>query len=116
MSNVSRIHSNKTPQRIHYIPEWAEMRHLKQVNIVEELNVDKGLVSKWFRGTLPKPEYLEKLAALFGTDVQGLFREPHDDWLAKFFRDKTEEQKDRAISMLKLFFDQHEDGTGTDGK
>jgi transcriptional regulator with XRE-family HTH domain len=114
MRNVSKVHQDKTPQRIHFIPEWADKRNLKQVDVVRETGADKGLVSKWFSGTLPKPEYLEKLAALFGTDVPGLFRDPDDDWLAKFFQDKTEEQKEKAISMLKLLFDQTTRKSGTD--
>lgn len=111
MSNISFIHSNKTPKRLHFIPEWAEKRQLQQADIVRELGVDKGLVSRWFHGTLPKQEYLKSLAALFDTDVQGLFQHPDDDWLAKFFRDKTEEQKEKAISMLKILFEAQRTGT-----
>ncbi|WP_429924899.1 helix-turn-helix domain-containing protein [Agrobacterium vitis] len=108
MSNISKIHSGKTPHRLHFIPEWAEKRNLRQVDIVREVGADKGLVSKWFKGVLPNPEYLESLAALFSTDVSGLFRHPDDDWLSRFFLDKTEEQKEKAISMLKIMFDDQE--------
>lgn len=112
MSNTTKIHQGKTPIRIHFIEEWAEKRGLRQKDIVSELDVDKGLVSKWFnKGVLPGPEYLERLAALFGTDVHGLFQDPEDDWLAKFFRDKTEEQKEKAIQMLKIMFDNKKEGT-----
>jgi transcriptional regulator with XRE-family HTH domain len=104
MSNVTKIHADKTPTRIHFIPEWAEKRHLAQADIVREIGVDKGLVSRWYKGTLPKPDYLERLAALFSTDVSGLFRHPDDDWLAKYFVDKSEEQREKAIRMLKLLF------------
>ncbi|WP_026618320.1 helix-turn-helix transcriptional regulator [Ensifer sp. WSM1721] len=114
MSNIEEIHGGKSPIRIHYLPEWADKRNLSQADIVREIGVDKSLVSRWFDGTLPKAEYLERLAALFGTDVHGLFRHPDDDWLAKFFRDKTEEQKERAIEMLRIFFREH-DKTGTGG-
>ncbi|MBD8665272.1 helix-turn-helix transcriptional regulator [Rhizobium sp. CFBP 8752] len=113
MSNVPTIHSQKTPHRIHFIPEWAEKRQMKQADIVRELGVDKGLVSRWFDGTLPKADYLDRLAALFQTDVHGLFRSPEDDWLTQFFQDKTEEQKEKAINVLKLMFDQGR--TGTEG-
>ncbi|QIB36930.1 helix-turn-helix transcriptional regulator [Rhizobium oryzihabitans] len=115
MSNITPIHANKTPRRIHFIPEWAEKRGLKQKDIVEELDVDKGLVSKWFnKGVLPKPEYLDKLCILFQLEEVGsLFRDPEDDWLAQFFRDKTEEQKEKAVQMLKLMFEDIK--TGTDG-
>jgi transcriptional regulator with XRE-family HTH domain len=104
MNNVTHIHTDKTPVRVHFIVEWAEKRHFKQADIVREIGADKGLVSRWFQGTVPKPEYLEKLAALFGTDIHGIFRHPDDDWLAKFFRDKTDEQKEHAIEMLRILF------------
>lgn len=97
---------------MHFISEWAEKRGLRQRDVVSELGIDKGLVSKWFnKGVLPGPDYLERLAALFETDVHGLFRHPDDDWLAQFFRDKTEEQKEKAIQMLKIMFEPQKDGT-----
>lgn len=79
---------------------------------MREIDADKGLVSRWFDGKLPKPQYLEKLAAIFGTDVHGLFRDPEDDWLAKFFREKSAEQKEQAIAMLHLLF-KNSSNTGT---
>ena len=111
MSNATRIHIDKEPIRNHFIVEWAEKRSLSQADIVRQIGADKGLVSRWFKGTNPKQDYLEKLAALFGTDVQGLYRHPDDDWLAKFFRDKTEEQKERAIEMLRILFEEKKTGT-----
>ena len=114
MSNVTKIHSGKTPERVHYIVEWAQARHLKQADIVREIGADKGLVSRWFSGTLPKPEYLEKLRLLFGLeDISSIFRHPDDDWLAKLFRDKTEAQKEQAIAVLKAMFPELK--TGTEG-
>lgn len=34
-----------------------------------------------------------------------------DDWLARFFRDKTEDQREKAIEMLKLMFESNRTGT-----
>lgn len=114
MSNPVKIHAGKTPTRVHFIVEWAEKRGLKQIDIVNEIGADKGLVSRWFKGTVPKPEYLEKLAALFHVDdISSLFRHPDDDWVTQMFKDKTEDQKEKAIQMLRLFF--NEQKTGTDG-
>lgn len=113
MSNVPMIHGNKEPVRIHFIVEWAEHRNLQQVDIANEVGADKSLVSRWFSGTLPKPDYLVKLAALFGTDIPGLFRHPDDDWLARLFRDRTDAQKQQAIDMLKILFKSGK--TGTEG-
>lgn len=112
MSNTTKIHSGKTPPRQNFIAEWAEKRNLRPVDIVNETGADKGLVSRWLnKGTLPKQEYLEKLAALFHTDVPGLFRHPDDDWLTKFFQDKTEEQRDMAIKVLQAMFEKQKTGT-----
>lgn len=114
MSNIKHIHSSKTPVRLHFIEEWAEKRNLSQADIVREIGADKGLVSRWFRsGVMPKEDYLEKLAALFGTDIHGLFRHPDEDWLARFFRDKSEAQREHAIQMLKVLFQNRDDKTGT---
>jgi transcriptional regulator with XRE-family HTH domain len=104
MSNVTKIYAGKNPQRIHFIVEWAEKRHLAQADIVRELGVDKSLVSRWFSGTNPGKEWRPKLEALFGTDDGGLYRHPDDDWLAKFFRDKSEEDKRKAVELLEMFF------------
>lgn len=113
MSNTVRIHTDKTPQRVHFIVEWAEKRGMKQVDIVREVGADKGLVSRWFKGTVPKENYLSQLKDLFqAEEVASLFRHPDDDWLAKFFRDKTEEQREQAIDMLKILFKDQRTGTG----
>lgn len=112
MSNTTRIHADKTPNRVHYIVEWAEKRGLKQVDIVREIGADKGLVSRWFKGTVPKPEYLEQLRQLFqAEDISSIFRHPDDDWIARMFRDKTEKQKEDAIQMLKMWFNNQKTGT-----
>ncbi|KQV27870.1 hypothetical protein ASC97_05775 [Rhizobium sp. Root1203] len=103
MSNVDE--STEHPRR-HFIPEWAEKRGVKQADIVREIGADKGAVYRWFAaGIIPTEKYLKPLADYLGAEeVVALFRHPDDDWLAKMFRDKTEEQKEAAIQMLTLFF------------
>jgi transcriptional regulator with XRE-family HTH domain len=122
MSNVFQIHGDKKPAhrnkitiRLHFINEWAEKRNMSQADLGREVGADKGLVSRWFGGMVPKEDYLMKLAALFGTDVHGLFRHPDEDWLAKIFREKNEEQRERAIEMLRLLF-KDSDHSGTRGR
>jgi transcriptional regulator with XRE-family HTH domain len=105
MNNVRQDNGMSSDSKRHFIPEWTERRHLKQADIVRELDVDKGVVSRWFSGVIPSDKYLEPLAGLLETSVTGLFRHPDDDWIAKMFRDRTEEQKEGAIKMLKAFFE-----------
>lgn len=106
MTNPVRIHTGKEPIRVHFIPEWAAKRDMTQADICRELGVDKATVSRWFKeGNIPSSKYLEPLAEAFGLeDVNGLFLHPDDDWLARFFRGKSEEQKTRAMELLNLWF------------
>lgn len=101
MTQITKIHRDKNPVRIHYIREWARKRQLKQADIVRNIDVDKSTVSRWFKGTLPKEEHLIALAGYLATDVPSLFRDPDDDWLSKFFRDKSDEQREQAIRVLR---------------
>lgn len=77
---------------------------MSQADIVKELGVDKGLVSRWFKGTNPGKEWRPKLEALFEAEEGGLYRHPDDDWLSKFFKDKTAEDKRKAVELLEMFF------------
>lgn len=112
MDNVTKIHAGKTPNRIHFIPEWAEKCGLSQADIVREIGADKSLVSRWYSGTKPGDEYLRKLAALLvhqdketaDPDTNALFRHPDDDWLMKFFKERSQADKEKAIDMLRVMF------------
>jgi transcriptional regulator with XRE-family HTH domain len=111
MAKLTTIHSNKTPQRYHFIVEWAEKRGLSQADIVRELGADKSVVSRWFSGSLPSEKYLEPLAGLFATQVSGLFRHPDDDWMMRFLRERTSEELDRIKATLEAAFPRR---SGTD--
>lgn len=115
MSDTIKIHADKTPNRIHYIPEWAERRNLRQSEIVALTGADKGLVSRWFKGVLPKQNYLETLAGIFEVEVAALFRHPDDDWLSSFFKNKSSAEREKALQMLRIMFDEKKPANGTDG-
>jgi transcriptional regulator with XRE-family HTH domain len=105
MAQPTRIHQAKTPKRIHYIVEWAERRGLKQSEVTASLGVDKSTVSRWFSGQVPTDKYIHALAGLFELEQPSdLFRHPDDDWLSRFFRDRTEAERDRAIQILRAAF------------
>lgn len=105
MGSIERIHKDKDAIRIHYIAEWAKHRGVIQADVVRALDVDKGLVSKWFNGAVPEPKNLLRLAEMFGLDEAGsLFRHPDDDWIARFLRGRKRDEIDRAKQMLELAF------------
>lgn len=104
MSNIATIHKSKQPRRPHFIPEWAEARGLSQSDLARELDADKSVVSRWFNGTTPGVEWQEKLAALFHCEPDAIFRHPDDNWLSKFFRDRSRDELERMKTMLEAAF------------
>ena len=110
MAKITTIHTSKTPIRIHYIPEWAELRGLKQADFVEKLDMSKGNVSKIFAGQLPEAHNIIKIATLLHLDeAASLFRHPNDDWLTRVLRGRTDEEKKRIIATIEAAFPR--DGT-----
>jgi transcriptional regulator with XRE-family HTH domain len=106
MDDVLRIHHGKTPVRIHFIAEWAALRGLKAVDIVNDLGADPATVSRWFNeGNVPSAKYLEPLAEYLGApDANALFHDPQDDWIARLFQNVSENQKQKAIDVLTILF------------
>lgn len=104
MSKVLQIHAGKQPRRPHYIREWAELRDIKAADIARAIEADKSLVSRWFAGATPSVEYQQRLAGLFSTSPEGLFRHPDDDWLTRFFADRSREEVERIKRTMETAF------------
>lgn len=83
-----------------------------QIELANELGADKSVVSRWYNGSTPSLDWQEKLAALFQIDREALFRHPDDDWIARFFRNRSQEERERMKRMLEAAFPPR---TGTEG-
>ena len=112
MSEVTTIHKSKQPRRPHFIPEWAELRNLSQADLAREIGADKSVVSRWFNGTTPGLDWQKKLAALFHCEPEALFRHPDDDWISRFFQNRSQEERERMKALLEAAFPRN-DRTGT---
>jgi hypothetical protein len=105
MAATPRIHKDKTSRRKHYVPEWAEVRQLTQADIVKATGADKGTVSRWFSGNTPQDHYLDALAGCLSLDDrEALFRHPDDDWMARFLRGRSAEERERIKTLLEMAF------------
>lgn len=108
MTNVIHIHGKKQGHRPHYVIEWAELRGLRQADIIEAIGVDKGIVSRWFSGSTPSREYQIQLAGLFtgeeSPDPDTIFRHPDDDWMRRFLRGRDKEEIARIKATLEFHF------------
>jgi len=91
----------KPTVRLHYIPEWASKRRLKQADIAREINADKSNVSRWFNGALPSEDNILRLAALFACDEPAdLFRHPDHDWMWGLLRGRSQEEQRRIKETI----------------
>jgi transcriptional regulator with XRE-family HTH domain len=105
MPRPARIHAGKQPRRLHFIVEWARRRQVKQADIGRDLEVDKSTVSRWFDGTIPSEAHLVALAQFLGADEPtALFRHPDDDWMARFLRGRSEDERRRIRATLETAF------------
>jgi transcriptional regulator with XRE-family HTH domain len=107
---VTKIHASKQPRRPHHIEAWAEKRHLTQADLVRELGADKSQVSRWYAGASPGEEWQQKLADFFGCDAEGIFRHPDDDWFARFFKGRNQDEIERIKKTLETAFPKVEKG------
>ena len=104
MAKIEKIHGSRTPTRLHYLPQWAERRGLIQADIARELGVDKGTVSRWFDGYLPKEQSIPQLCGLLQIEPGALFRHPDDDWLSRIFADRNDDERARILAMIEAAF------------
>ena len=105
VSKVPRIHSSKTPVRIHFIKEWLDHRGVSQVELAEALDTHAGTVSKWCKtGVMPTNENLVAIAAFLHVEPNDLFHDPADDWIARLFKERTSEEKDRIAATIEIAF------------
>jgi hypothetical protein len=115
MSSVAEIHQGKEPIRRHYIKEWAELRGMKPVDLATELGVEISQATRWFDGQMPRKDTQLRLAQLFGGEDANpniILRHPDDDWLAKFFADRTEAERARIREAMELLFPRQNNNRG----
>ena len=105
MGNITQIYRSKQPSRPHFIPEWAERRGFDtQAKLINALDADKSVVSRWYNGSSPSREWQDKLADLFQCEPEALFRHPDDDWMARFLRKRSDEEIKRVKQILRAAF------------
>jgi len=105
------IHGSKNPNRLHYLADWIERRHLKQADVVRALGVDKATVSRWCSGQMPEQKNLDQLIGFLALeDPNDLFRHPDDTWIRRFFVGRSRDEIDHIRRVLEVTFPKR-DGT-----
>lgn len=99
----------KQGRRPHYIPAWASSIGMNQADLVRALGADKGSVSKWFKGATPQEHWQKKLADLFDTTTDGIFRHPDEAWVAGFLSGRSQDEINRMKATLSAAFPKKSD-------
>lgn len=97
----------RQPKRPHFIPEWAKKSgYDDQAELVEALDADKSVVSRWYSGASPGEDWQARLSTLFGFPNQPeiIFQHPDTVWFSRFFRDREEGEIERMKKMLEAAF------------
>lgn len=87
-----------------------DRRNVTRRQLIEELGVDKGLVSKWLdeeRPSTPGPEWAERLGQFFAVapdDFVDIFVDPDLDRLQSLLRDRSRDEMERIIQGLETLF------------
>lgn len=89
MQPIHRANEPKSRSKkvIHFIPQWAKHKGFRQVDLVNETGIDKGVVSKWYSGNLPLEDNLVAVASFLGVTKADLFRHPDSAPLLTFSED-----------------------------
>lgn len=121
MSEITRIHAGKQPIRRHFIGEWLEAKGIKPMELLDALNdpermsdlpiIDKSQVYRWLKGQMPQPAQQKRIAEALNQQPEDLLRHPIDDWIARFFANRSREEKERMKQMLEAAFPLRRSGT-----
>lgn len=79
-----------------------EARNLKVADLIRDLEFDRSTIYRWMDGNMPQPAQQERLAALFEIEPEALLRHPDDDWIARFFHGRSEEERQRIKQAMEL--------------
>jgi len=104
MSDLDGIHQKKQGRRPHFLREWMDSKELRAVDLSEELNIDKSIISRWLAGATPSADKQRILADFFGCEPEGLFRHPDEDWMARELRGRPREEIERIKQTIRTAF------------
>jgi hypothetical protein len=101
----TEIYAKRQSRRPHYLARLMDKYGASRADLIETLEVDKGLLSRWLdeeKPTTPSPAWADKLGKFFGKghDPVDIFADPDVDWIARRLRGRPPEEIDRIIAII----------------
>lgn len=108
-ASVVPVYSGRQGRRPHYLAELMERHGVTRADLIERLEVDKSLLSRWLdenKPSTPSPDWAAKLNTYFGAggDPVDIFADPDVDWLARLLRNRSPEEIGQLRAVVEAFF------------
>lgn len=108
----TQIYGSRQPRRPHYLATLMARHNVTRAELIEAIEVDKGLVSKWLdeeKPTTPGPQYVRKLGRFFAVsddpdDFVDIFADPDTSRLSRFLQGRSPDEIDRIMATLETAF------------
>lgn len=99
----------RQPRRPHFLKEWMAWRDKRNIDLIDDLGVDKSYISRWLKGTTPGEAWAEKLRVYFKAGPDGIFERPSSVWFTEFLEERDDLDFERVKNTLEAAFP-HQDG------
>lgn len=108
-SHLMRIYQNRQPRRPHYLAPLMERYNVSRQDIIEAIEVDKSLLSRWLdesKPSTPSPDWARKLGEFFGKghDPVDIFSDPDVDWMSRLLQGRSADEIERIKAMIEAAF------------
>lgn len=106
------IYDRRQPKRPHYLAEIMEWKDVERATIIEELGVDKSLVSRWLdenNPSTPGKVWARKLGIFFASgpeedDFVDIFTDPAVARFRRLTTGRSQEEIERMLASMEAAF------------
>lgn len=119
-ADVVSIYGSRQPRRPHYLAKLMEQHDRKRRDLIEDLGIDKGNLSKWLdeqRPSTPSEKWAKKLGRYFASgpeddDFVDIFTDPSVSRFQRLTRGRPADEVERMLATLEAAFPQKKNIAG----
>jgi hypothetical protein len=109
---VTTIYGKRQPRRPHYLAEIMNLKDVDRGALIEDLGVDKGLLSRWLdqnNPSTPGPKWAQRLGRYFASgpeddDFVDIFVDPAVRRFQRLTSGRDRSEVDRMLATLEAAF------------
>lgn len=119
-SPVVEIYGKRQPGRPHYLAELLRLHNVERSQLIEDLGVDKSVISRWLGEkrppTTPGPDWAQRLGWYFAAsddpdDFVDIFTDPAVARFQRIAAGRSPEEVDRLLAAMEMALPRRKTGT-----